>query len=286
MNEQQQELAAPDINVLLDHIQKLPSMPNLVLEILESFNDKNIDVATLSKKITQDQAIVARIMRVANSPFFGLSGQISSISTAISMLGINHLRGLVIAAGIIGAFQGMDKKFDWRAFWQHNIRTAVCAKALAKQVSLNPETAFTAGLLHDIGKLVIGFYYPQIFLQLPALSAGSSVASLQTEQTNIGFDHAALGAEIAKRWHFPLAIQQAISGHHTDSLPENQHSMSGTIYIANLFAHALDQGQIQEDQEKHLLKMAWIYFSLDANKLEALAVDAQQLYDSTVFLMS
>lgn len=285
MNERHQGIAAPDVNALLDQIQKLPSMPTLVLEILESINDENINTATLTKKISHDQAIVARILRVANSPFFGLSGKISSISTAITMLGLNNLRGLVMAAGIIGAFKGIEKKFDWRAFWQHNIATAVCAKVLARQVGLNPETAFTAGLLHDIGKLVIGFYYPQVFSQLPSIDSASSQESLQIEQNGLGLDHAALGAEIAMRWYFPLEIQQAIARHHQDSLSDHQNSISGLIFIANFFAHALDHGRIHEDKEKHLVKMAWSYFRLDASRVEALAAEAQQLYDGTIFLM-
>lgn len=151
-----------DAGKVLERIQKLPSLPSLVIEILASLNDEHVDVATLANKIARDQAIVARVLRVANSPFFGLSGQTGSIFEAVAVLvycftlGGKNLRGLVTAAAIINALPRTEKGFDWRAFWHHGIVTAVCAKVLARRAGLNPETAFTAGLLHDIGKLMMG----------------------------------------------------------------------------------------------------------------------------------
>lgn len=274
-----------DVGNVLDKIQKLPSLPSLVIEILESFNDENIDAATLAKKIAHDQAIVARIMRVVNSPFYGLSGQISSISEAIAMLGFNNLRGMVMAAAIINAFPHMEKKYDWKAFWLHNIATAVCAKVLAKHIGLNPETAFTAGLLHDIGKLVIVTYFPQLPVQLPAFDVGSSSESLQAEREALGFDHAALGCEIAKRWNFPLPIQQAIGQHHTDSRADHEKTMSDVVYTANIFALALDYGHLREDLVINLANVAWSRLNLDRDRLDALAQEAQHLYDGAVLLL-
>lgn len=270
---------------VLDHIQKLPSLPSVVIEILENFGNERMDVPTLANKIARDQAIVARVLRVANSPFFGLSGQIGSISEAVSVLGFNNLRGLVMAAFIINAFPRMEKSFDWEAFWHHNIVTAVCAKALAMRVGLNPETAFTAGLLHDIGKLVMGVYFPQEFGQAHESDGRSTIETLQAERAALGMDHAALGGEVAKRWHFPQAIREAVELHHAQAMADAEKTLTDVTYIANLFAHALDDGHIREANAAHLATEARLRLGLEGTMLEALAEDVQRLYDGAVMLI-
>lgn len=170
------------IDSLLNQIHALPSLPSLVVEILQSFDNENVDTALLARKIASDQAIVARVMRVANSPFFGLSGQIGSISEAIVVLGFNNLRGLVTSAAIINLFPNPGKQFDLHVFWCHSIGAAVCAKLLAKHAGVDAETAFTTGLLHDIGRLVIGVYFPQAIEKTGQFADGSTLESLQAER--------------------------------------------------------------------------------------------------------
>lgn len=284
MSEEKQK--NPDsVGNVLDRVHKLPSMPGIVMEILDGFGNENVNLTTMANKIAHDQAIVARVMRVANSSFFGLSGEISSIFEAISVLGFSNLRGLVIAAGIINAFPRTVQGFDWMVFWRHSIRTAVCAKVLAKRIGLNPETAFTVGLLHDIGKLVMGIYFPQAFAQTQESNDGSTIETLQAERAALGMDHAALGGEVAKRWHFPLEIREAVALHHTETSAGGVKTLTDVIYIANLFAHALDDGHIREASAAHLATAASLRLELSGDKLEALAEEAQQLYDGAVMLI-
>lgn len=284
MSEEKQENPDGTGNVL-DHIQKLPSMPSIVMEILDSFDNENVNLTTMANKIACDQGIVARVMRVANSSFFGLSGQISSIFEAVSVLGFNNLRGLVMAAGIINTLPRLEHGFDGMIFWRHSIRTAVCAKVLAKHIGLSPETAFTAGLLHDIGKLVMGVYFPQAFEQAHEFDAGSTIETLQAERTALGMDHAAIGGEVAKRWHFPPEIREAVELHHTETSAGEERTLTDVIYIANLFAHALDDGHILETSAAYLAVAAKLRLELEGDKLEALAEEAQRLYDGAVMLV-
>jgi putative nucleotidyltransferase with HDIG domain len=274
-----------DIRKVLDVIQQLPSLPSLVIEILENFNNEKLDAHTLANKIVRDQGIVARVLRVANSPFFGLSGRVGSIFEAVSVLGVNNLRGLVTAAAVIGAFPIQGKDFDWEAFWRHGIATAACAKALAKHSGLSQETAFTAGLLHDVGKLVMGIYFPKALVHAHQFYQGSSIETLQAERATLGLDHAALGGEVAKRWHFPPAIREAVELHHTQAMAGAGITLTDIVYIANLFAHALDNGCIQEEKAAHLTTEAWLRLRLDSATLEVLAGEAQRLYDGAVVLI-
>lgn len=278
---QNQSLTAAKV---LDRMHKLPSRPSLVLELLESFEDERMDVATLARKISNDQALVARVMRVANSAFFGLSGQISTMSEAISILGFNNLRGLVTAAAIINAAPKNLGRFDQHAFWRHGICAAACAKVLAKRVGVNPEIAFTAGILHDIGKLIIAMEFPDT----PTLQAtvdGSDEESLATERTLLGFDHAILGGELAARWNFPVSMREAIGLHHSGQEESGRGGLTDVIYIANVFAHALEDGHIRESKLTHLGTEASARLMLGHADLLALAEEAQQLYAGSVLLV-
>lgn len=269
---------------VLDHAQKLPSLPSVVLEILESFDNERMDVSTLAGKIANDQALVARVMRVANSAFFGLSGQVGTIFEAISVLGFNNLRGLVTAAAIINASPKNLGEFDLPAFWRHGICTAACAKVLAKRLGLNPEIAFTAGVLHDIGKLIIVVEYPAA-AKVVAVGEASDESFLEAERSLIGYDHAALGGELAKRWKFPQAIRDAIRLHHSPPDASGRSNLSDVVYIANLFAHALDQGKIREQKFAMLAAEAYDRLTLDQAEWPALAQAAQQLYMGSIQLV-
>jgi putative nucleotidyltransferase with HDIG domain len=269
------------IGKVLDKIQSLPSLPLVVMDILDSINQVDMNIDILSKKISTDQAIVARVLRVANSPFYGLSGQIDCISRAVTVLGFNSLRGLVMAAAVINAFPRTEKKINWESFWQHSICVAVCAKALAKYAGQNPETAFTTGVLHDVGKLVIAVHFPQAFS-----SQDVTTETLQAEQEMLGFDHAGLGGEVAKHWHFPLTIQQAILHHHDCNRVVDEKNLIDVIYIANLLAHSLDDGMIKSEHCDFLTVEAWKRLGVPAAALEDLADEVQQMYDGTITLIS
>jgi putative nucleotidyltransferase with HDIG domain len=269
---------------VLDHAQKLPSLPSVVLEILESFDNERMDVSTLAGKIANDQALVARVMRVANSAFFGLSGQVGTIFEAISVLGFNNLRGLVTAAAIINASPKNLGEFDLVVFWRHGICTAACAKVLAKRLGLNPEIAFTAGVLHDIGKLIIVMGYPAA-AKVVAVDEASDESFLEAERNLIGYDHAALGGELAQRWKFPQAIRDAIRLHHSPPDASGRSNLSDVVYIANLFAHALDQGKIREQKFAMLAAEAYDRLTLDQSEWPALAQAAQQLYMGSIQLV-
>lgn len=273
------------IDEIMGRVQKLPSLPNVVVEILRNFENENIDVTTLANNIANDQALVARVMRVANSPFFGLSGQVGTIFEAISVLGFNNLRGLVTAAAFINTFPRLNKEFDWGSFWRHSIATAVCAKILAKRVGQHPETAFTAGLLHDIGKLVMGVYFPESFNRMLNVESASTAESLQTERDDLGLDHAELGREVANRWHFPLAIREAIGQHHMSEKTDKEINLCDVVYIANLFSHSLGIGT-KEVETGDLTAALWLRLGIESSAVPDINEEARQMYAGAIMLIS
>ncbi len=145
---------------IVRQIQELPSLPAVVLELLSSMDQDDIDVHVLAHKIELDQALAAKTLRIANSSFYGMQSKVTSIPQAVSVLGFHSIRTVVTACALTGSFAPAAGGFDFQAFWRHSLATAIVARLLAPHLRVNPETAFTAGLLHDLGTLVLATRFP------------------------------------------------------------------------------------------------------------------------------
>lgn len=199
------------LNELFQQTHRMPSIPKIVQELIQSFSDENINLSKVGDKIAQDPVISAKVLRLANSARFGLPRKVTSVSDAVVLLGFNSLRTLVLASGVTGAFPavaGIDKK----QFWGDTFGVAAAAKAIARKLpkSLNPETAFTCGLLHNIGELLLNVVIPEEMAKVAAACAAGGERR-QTQQNLLGFDFAQVGAGLAALWHFPEEIQTAIA---------------------------------------------------------------------------
>lgn len=265
------------IEQVVKAVQQVPSLSAVVAEILASFDKQNLDLDDLAQKLNQDQGLTARLLRVANSPFYGMSGKIGSVNEALVVLGFHNVRSLVSAAGIISQFSESENNgLDRVGFWQHGIATAVCAQVLAKDAGQNQALAFTAGLLHDIGKLVLDAYFCDNFRQTLAHQAAKDTNLIEAEHAVLGVDHSAVGFELAKRWKFPAAIQMAIRDHHQ---PERESAtLTDLVHVANVFAHALDIGNAGYDMVPPLSSGAWSRLGLNWESMPAQMAEMERQY--------
>ncbi|GMR19462.1 MAG: HDOD domain-containing protein [Gammaproteobacteria bacterium] len=223
-------------------IQQLPALSVIVTEVLTMIDRGDVELVVIMQKIGQDQALAARILRVVNSPFYGFSRHIGSLKDAGMMLGVHTLYNIVMAAGIMGHFPpGEDQGFDRLSFWQHAIGTGVAAKVLAGHCGLHQETAFTAGLLHDIGKLVMAAYFPADFDRVLAARNAQDCLLKDAEQLVLGFDHTLVGAKVAQKWKLPVAIIEAIRHHHTPDLVTDR-PYTALVHVADILCRGLEIG--------------------------------------------
>ena len=199
-------------STILDKLHQLPAMPQVVQEVLGSFKDPNVGSAILAHKIELDQGLSSRVLRVANSSFYGLAREVGSIQDAVTVLGFDTVRSLVVSAGFMQAFfqSGSGDLFDRHAYWVRNFRVASYTEALAKCLGGARQLSFTSGLFHDVGLLVMSICAPETFAELLAQQRVSGLSLVEVERTALGFDHAVIGAEMAKRWNFPPKIEHAI----------------------------------------------------------------------------
>ncbi|NVK37846.1 MAG: HDOD domain-containing protein [Gammaproteobacteria bacterium] len=234
---------------LFDHSQNLPNIPKVVQELIDTFNQSDFDMDEIAKKISLDPVLTAKVLRLANCAHYGVSRTISSTTDASVLLGFSTLRTLVLASGITGAMQS-PPGFNRKEFWRDNFAVAAIARWLAPYCKINAETAFTCGMLHSIGELLIELILPQESKKIHAtVDAGGKLAEVQNAM--LGYNYAEVGAELATRWKFPDEISDGIRHHCDENLVELDQPLAGLIHIA-LYIHnshkmALNAREILKD---------------------------------------
>lgn len=187
-------------------LKRLSGLSPAVQAMLPRLGEEDLAAQELGHMVSQDPILAARVLHLANSPFYGLPRQVGSLEEAVLILGVSHLRGMVLSTGLIGLFADSEAIAS-------SLATAAAAGSLAKSLRQDQGMAFTAGLLHNLGALLLGHFAPEIWQSLASPPASESVDRLSREKLAYGFDHCELGADIAGDWHFPDAIQSAIRSH-------------------------------------------------------------------------
>ncbi len=219
-------------------IRDLPTFPSTALEVMRLASDADNSAAELSRIISKDPPLAVRILKVANSPYYGFARKISTIEWAIVALGFETLRETVLSLTLIDLFRGAGLKyFDPRLFWRHAEDTASASRAIAKETRYRlPGEAYTAGLLHDIGTLVLYKYFGEDFEEIQRLIHEENVQQSQAELAVIGASHGEVGAWLANRWSFPPYFVEAIRYHHTPAYAEVNPTLISIVHIADQLA--------------------------------------------------
>lgn len=245
------------IDDILELIHDLPSLPEVVIDIINSIDHEDMNVAQLTRKISLDQSLTAKILRRANSSYYNTRSNVTTVQQAINLIGFSGVRNLIVAMAFKGSFHATAcQGFDFSVFWRHSIATAVCAKALARHLQLNQDYAYTAGLLHDIGRLVLVTYFTRQYEQAIAWRAEHDCHILQAEREVIGVDHAIVGEALAKHWKFSKGMQNAIARHHVPDVT-SEDALSAIVHVADAIAHALDLSGDEEDLVPPVSSVVW-----------------------------
>jgi putative nucleotidyltransferase with HDIG domain len=234
----------PSLGQLMAHADALPSLPEIVHHLMSTLKDEGADVDTLAHHINADPAIVARLLAAANSSAFGVNTRIDSARQAFYYLGVNRVVNIIIATALIQRFDTRTADFDARLLWRHTMGVATCARVLAEQIDYDPEIAFTAGLLHDIGQVLMFTAAPNDYAHVLELRQKDVSSILSAEIEVFGYDHTAAGSLLAREWKLPWEIIEAIAAHHDPDSYNNTGSQLGDlIHLAEVLSHALDIGE-------------------------------------------
>lgn len=222
-------------------IGQLPGLPIVITEVLRVIDSGNAEMPVLDRLIGQDQGLALRILRIANSPFYGMSSRIDTIKDACVLLGVHTVRHLTLACGVVSRFPpNKGGAFDRLRLWRHAVGVGTAARVLAARCDVDADQAFTAGLLHDIGKLAMDSCFPTQFAEVLKYRDSVDCSLWQAETAVLGIDHTNVGVRLALRWHLPAGICAAIGGHHAPD--ENPAPLTDLIHIADLLCRGLDIG--------------------------------------------
>ena len=219
------------LDALFKQPQALPAIPKIVHELIDSFNDQDVSIDDIAKKLAADPVLSARLLRLANSAYYHVSRTVGTVNDAISMLGFVTVRTLVISSGLTGGYKSMPG-MDLSQFWRYSLHTAAVSGWLAKKVSVNVDQAFTVGLMHGIGQLVMHAGMPEQMLHLDKLATPMDPRRIDMETTSFGYSFANVGAELARQWRFPQTFVDAISKFPAPLAGEPFDPVAGVIHLA------------------------------------------------------
>jgi HD-like signal output (HDOD) protein len=198
------------IDQLFASLSDLPSIPKVAQDLILQFDSPSSSLESVARNIEKDPVIAAKILRLANSARFRGARESSSIEDAALRLGFNTLRTLVLSSAVTGAFKA-GPSFDLKAFWHKSFQVATLCRVLAKLCGADAEIAFTCGVMHNIGELLIQTGAPEIAAQINAATKRARAGQAANETLHLGFGYPEVGAELARRWQLPQVIQQAIA---------------------------------------------------------------------------
>lgn len=237
----------PIVETAIKEISHIATLPEVTMKIIQLVEDPDSTAQDLNNVISNDPALGARILKVVNSAFYGLPGQIGSINRAIVLLGLNAVKNIAIAASLAKLFRGgkICPNFDARDLWTGAIASGTATRLLAGKVNLGlPDEAFLAGLIHDIGIMVeIQAMRPKFIEVMGKLDADPNLTLRQAETEVFGADHEQFGKALCKLWKFPVSFSNVTgSHHHPMDLPATNRGLTGLVFVADVITAKLGLG--------------------------------------------
>lgn len=231
---------AETVQEIVNRVDDLVSLPGVFIRINEMIESQDSTASEIGTVLSQDPGLTARLLRIANSPFYGLSKEVDSVSRAITIIGTQRLRDLVLATCAVEAFEGIPNELiTMDDFWSHSLYCALISKHLAEEAGIREsDSLFIAGLLHDIGELVMFREFPEKSQQalLRELDKDDDPNMALSEKEIIGFDHAELGGAMVAHWNLPAVFVEPVSLHHRPKEATEFPQHTAIVHIANTLA--------------------------------------------------
>lgn len=273
-----------DPAMLVRGITKVASLPTIYTKLNEAVADPRKNNKDFTKIISEDTAMAARLLRIANSALYSFPSKVETVTHAITIIGTNQLRDLVLACSVMNLFKNVPEEFcTMESFWRHSIACGVCARILAGlRREQNIERFFVAGLFHDIGRLVM---FMEISDQMAAAfnhQKNNHCMLYQAEREISGFDHATLGGLLMKAWQLPPRLEEAIAFHHTPSKAKKFPQDAAMLHIADILANALRFGSSGESYVPPLDSDAWTQIDLPVAAIGTIMDQVHLQYDDAV----
>lgn len=230
------------VKQVVSNIRNLPTPPIVFHQIQKVINDPKVSAGQIAKILQEDPAMSVKVLKLTNSAFYGLQREIESVKQAVIIVGLEAIKNLVLSASVLDMFKGKDVDQDFQeTFWRHSLAVGFGARLLARTARargiLDPDTAFSGGLLHDIGKVILCCFLPKEQAQFKVeRQADRESPTFLVEERVLGYNHAQIGAILAEQWKLPSRLRDAIAFHHRPLSCQSEEVIPYMIHIANFVA--------------------------------------------------
>lgn len=234
------------LEALLHHPNALPSAPKIVEQLISSFNNDDVSVDEIARKLSLDPVLSAKLLRLANSTYYHVSRRIGNVGDAVRMLGFVTVRTLVISSGLVGSFKAVPG-LDLKRFWRYSLHTAVVARWIAKEAGANTDLAFTLGMMHALGQLVMHAGAPEQAQAVDKAVGTYEAGRLEAEKAVFGYDFSEVGAALADLWKFPDLFARTIKEFPAPQSVSPPNRMAAVIHLAAWRARGEDAHASDEE---------------------------------------
>ncbi len=233
------------LRATIEAITDLPTLPNVVARITSQINNPSTNAADIGKLIEQDPSLTSKVLRLVNSAYYGFPKQIKSIQHAVVILGFNKVKTMVVTASVFDLVKQRDYLgLDLKAFWKHSLTAAFASKVVAGVYSrdYSDDDAFIGGLLHDIGKIILDQYQPELYSPVIDHAQRDGILIVDAEKELLGPTHAVVGGWIMEKWRLPPIIVNMVQMHHKPSQAVNCREMVSAVHVGDIIARAIGIG--------------------------------------------
>jgi putative nucleotidyltransferase with HDIG domain len=233
------------IRKVAQSVMGLPTLPTVVSKMLKMIDSRRTSADTLARLISTDQALTAKLLKLANSAYYGYSREISTVNMAIVVLGFNTVKDMGLWVSVFDAFKNASSAtgFDAVKFWEHSAACGVAARMLSKNSgSRYTGEAFVAGLLHDMGKMILNQYFEKELVEVLRMARDEAVCLESAELAVLGVSHGRIGAWLAEKWNLPAIISDTIMHHHDPWDSRTEPAFVALVAVADILCHRAQIG--------------------------------------------
>ncbi|MBW2567855.1 MAG: HDOD domain-containing protein [Deltaproteobacteria bacterium] len=255
----------------VESISSLPTTPDVFKRISGIIEKPDISLDKISNFISSDPSLTTKILKMVNSVVYGFPCRISSISHATVLLGLNVIKGLLVGASV---FELMQKSI--LGLWEHSLNCAITAKLIAQRKGLKkPEDVYAAGLLHDIGKVVLILQFPEEYEKMINETDMKGITIFEVEKNHFAETHAGVGSWLAEKWHFPLNLVESIKYHHEPHLSKNAPLETAIVHLSDILVRAMGFGCVGNSFIPVLNPAAFEYIDLKESDIKEILVEME-----------
>ncbi|HXX93190.1 MAG TPA: HDOD domain-containing protein [Planctomycetota bacterium] len=276
------------VRKLVERVQGLPTLPSMLNNINQMILNPKTSAKEVAQVISSDPALTSKVLRVVNSSFYGFPNRITTITHAIVILGFNTIKSIVLSSTIFDVFRRTVKPgdFDRTEFWKHSIGCGAAAKVIGRRLNYPMlEELFIAGLLHDVGKIVLDQFIPDKFVEVLNLVRSRDILIAEAEAQILGATHADVGAWLFEKWNLSKGLVETTRCHHNPALASDSPKFAEIIHVSDILVRAIRFGNGGDNKIPALQEGAWKSLGLQESELDdLLSQTGQEIEKAMIFL--